>query len=109
MIYYGLSRKPFVAPFAGAWIEIILFRCRQILVITSLPSRERGLKFERSGKARNYGRSLPSRERGLKLEKYGIDLNRSDVAPFAGAWIEIVLSKNFEKAIIRRSLRGSVD
>ena len=23
------------------------------------------------------------------LEKYGIDLNRSDVAPFAGAWIEI--------------------
>ena len=32
----------------------------------SLPSRERGLKFEQMGKLREATRSLPSRERGLK-------------------------------------------
>ena len=65
------------------------------------------------------------------MEKYGIDLNRSDVAPFAGAWIEMftdwfnwdnVSVAPFAGAWIeirhthrdssflcRRSLRGSVD
>ena len=34
-----------VAPFAGAWIEIALDNGFIKLVHTSLPSRERGLKF----------------------------------------------------------------
>ena len=36
--------------------------------------------------------SLPSRERGLKfLAAFG-PMRRGEVAPFAGAWIEIVIS-----------------
>ena len=56
----------FVAPFAGAWIEINYFY-RGNALRQSLPSRERGLKWN------------PSKGR-LYLER---------VAPFAGAWIEI--------------------
>ena len=39
----NVSTKRLVAPFAGAWIEITL-RFRPLKVGTSLPSRERGLK-----------------------------------------------------------------
>ena len=58
-----------VAPFAGAWIEMIY---------------------------RNYGvlgaeKSLPSRERGLKSSWLGTYNQAVFVAPFAGAWIEISL------------------
>ena len=55
----------------------------------SLPSRERGLK---SNYAINHSRShpsLPSRERGLKLLFRTRVLLGAEVAPFAGAWIEI--------------------
>ena len=57
-----------VAPFAGAWIEMI--HCRNFLkiLLESLPSRERGLKY-----------LVELVQKGLK-----------SVAPFAGAWIEIV-------------------
>ena len=37
------SRRWEVAPFAGAWIEIV-YRLRIMVDIVSLPSRERGLK-----------------------------------------------------------------
>ena len=56
-----------VAPRAGAWIEICLALTLS-LVLSSLPVRERGLKFV----------SLGDRIAGL------------EVAPRAGAWIEIV-------------------
>ena len=36
-----------------------------------------------------YNSSLPSRERGLKCGDGADALRRLDVAPFAGAWIEI--------------------
>ena len=48
-----------VAPFAGAWIEILLISYTQLNRVESLPSRERGLKcvnFCRN--LRVYGRSL---------------------------------------------------
>ena len=54
-----------VAPLAGAWIEIP----KQIFSafsISSLPSRERGLKFTAVEQYRKNKLSLPSRERGLK-------------------------------------------
>ena len=58
-----------VAPFAGAWIEIPSYTLPVTMFFTSLPSRERGLKFEL-----------------LEL------LSEVDnVAPFAGAWIEMSL------------------
>ena len=56
-----------VAPFAGAWIEIKVAPSSGILVSLSLPSRERGLKFDVDIAIRGYG----------------------CVAPFAGAWIEM--------------------
>ena len=61
-----VSTTPPVAPFAGAWIEITADSDRGSADM-SLPSRERGLKS-----------ALPER---LFLH--------SCVAPFAGAWIEI--------------------
>ncbi len=54
-----------VAPFAGAWIEIA---CGVSIFdsATSLPSRERGLKWSRRSDIYVVLESLPSRERGLK-------------------------------------------
>ena len=54
-----------VAPFTGAWIEIVALRHCQ-LVVSSLPSRERGLKSEVGPENDDLPQSLPSRERGLK-------------------------------------------
>ena len=80
----------FVAPLAGAWIEIAVVGIN-LRETTSLPSRERGLKFPYfARKVATNRTSLPSRERGLK---YCVDyiLGRNHiVAPLAGAWIEIV-------------------
>ena len=59
--------QAYVAPFAGAWIEIKVAPSSGILVSLSLPSRERGLKFDVDIAIRGYG----------------------CVAPFAGAWIEM--------------------
>ena len=75
--------------------------------------------------------SLPSRERGLKYPVTVLDIFETDVAPFAGAWIEIcnrqILKTKTERSLpsrerglkcyletqyhgeIGRSLRGSVD
>ena len=61
-----LYRK-IVAPFAGAWIEILY---------SGTPGAGKSL-------------SLPSRERGLKLALIAIYIISRFVAPFAGAWIEI--------------------
>ena len=79
-----------VAPFAGAWIEI-LASCLAPTVIMSLPSRERGLKFWRIVQIDHLESSLPSRERGLKLSYFKKRGKLCMVAPFAGAWIEIAL------------------
>ena len=57
----------------------------------SLPSRERGLKYESYDAEKNGGQSLPSRERGLKSTGIDAYKNVRSVAPFAGAWIEILL------------------
>ena len=42
-------------------------------------------------------RSLPSRERGLKFEDLIIEDKYDQVAPFAGAWIEIHKGANSER------------
>ena len=56
-----------VAPFTGAWIEIGLARA----VVPAC-------------------RSLPSRERGLKFQWMRTNALVHIVAPFTGAWIEIL-------------------
>ena len=77
-----------VAPFAGAWIEMP--KCKNtIRELKSLPSRERGLKYVTPFVYVRYSKSLPSRERGLKYMQMVLIMYRI-VAPFAGAWIEII-------------------
>ena len=57
-----------VAPFTGAWIEII----HRVAVVHLRPA------------------SHPSRVRGLKLVIFRLEaISVHDVAPFTGAWIEI--------------------
>ena len=75
-----------VAPFAGAWIEMV----GQLLL-------------------RYVTKSLPSRERGLKSREFRKIKKRNLVAPFAGAWIEIHRNRLRGVSPLCRSLRGSVD
>ena len=58
----------------------------------SLPSRERGLKSWVVSQFAISGVSLPSRERGLKYSHEEFTTKEQRVAPFAGAWIEIISS-----------------
>ena len=58
-----------VAPLAGAWIEMFN-DFTENAVLLSLPSRERGLKFNFMAGISSMGLSLPSRERGLKFRLY---------------------------------------
>ena len=77
-----------VAPFAGAWIEIVQ-RKKPDGESWSLPLRERGLKLIIHLKKKGTYKSLPLRERGLKLSISNSYCVCCNVAPFAGAWIEI--------------------
>ena len=74
-----------VAPFAGAWIEIVQ-RKKPDGESWSLPLRERGLKLIIHLKKKGTYKSLPLRERGLKFKRC-----------------------YWNKSIPRRSLCGSVD
>ncbi len=79
--------REIVAPYAGAWIEMIT--AHEICTVDQ--------------------KSLPTRERGLKFKVLTvINLNRG-VAPYAGAWIEIEEFVGEDSSGVRRSLRGSVD
>ena len=84
--FYNNNCVPFVAPFAGAWIEIG----------TTAPMRR-------------YGIVAPFA--GAWIEIYRRGRGRSDrrVAPFAGAWIEILTEVENVVRQTCRSLRGSVD
>ena len=90
-----------VAPFAGAWIEIGSRKGLHFSV-WSLPSRERGLKYNETYVFITDSMSLPSRERGLKSALKSSSFRAKCVAPFAGAWIEI--PKSIVSPLISRSL-----
>ena len=70
----------------------VLYKENEIccIILLSLPSRERGLKSLDGYMVHHCVLSLPSRERGLKLELMLSAGPRVGVAPFAGAWIEIL-------------------
>ena len=78
-------------------------------MVLSLPSRERGLKLPLRMFLLPGISSLPSRERGLKLLNTIGYYMHYDVAPFAGAWIEISHNPSYKRKEQGRSLRGSVD
>ena len=97
-----------VAPHAGAWIEILLrVKCGSLLL--SLPTRERGLKLYRPLRLNRLHLSLPTRERGLKSCGTSVGACNNNVAPHAGAWIEIFGHHVETGFVSRRSPRGSVD
>ena len=101
-------REMQVAPLAGAWIEI-LSACISIAGFLSLPSRERGLKLCVAPDQMLNLASLPSRERGLKSGYVQCNDPCREVAPLAGAWIEITIEMRPLGTDKRRSPRGSVD
>ena len=79
-----------VAPFAGAWIEMItntMFRFRML----SLPSRERGLKWQWQQRADAQKDVAPFAGAWIEILVVTLNVPASPVAPFAGAWIEILL------------------
>ena len=108
-LFLYLDARNTVAPFTGAWIEIRSELIKFWPASSSLPSRERGLKL--------FGRfyktvaleSLPSRERGLKYWNTCHTIYLSNVAPFTGAWIEILSGHRNESPKSCRSLHGSMD
>ena len=72
-----------VAPFVGAWIEILRLMLFPVVPVQSLRSSERGLKL-----------TLSVRDNSCSI-----------VAPFVGAWIEI---RRYNSAfIVPLSLRSS--
>ena len=77
----------YVAPFAGAWIEIFLCSC----------------KFSSFTVAPFAGAWIEMFVKGDST------LRKETVAPFAGAWIEIQCMMAARAAGVGRSLRGSVD
>ena len=107
-----------VAPLAGAWIEIHNKKYTDIPA-RSLPLRERGLKYNIVARPSAALESLPLRERGLKcrddktnvavrwslpLRERGLKFvskprcrHKSQVAPLAGAWIEISLESEVRR------------
>ena len=77
-----------VAPYTGAWIEI-QYLYDTTLSLKSHPTRVRGLKFYSVYFFLNNFPSHPTRVRGLKFSfLHGYPL--SSVAPYTGAWIEIL-------------------
>ena len=81
--------KEIVAPFAGAWIEITsqFYSEEQDRVA---PFAGAWIEIGHYGGMRRPSGSLPSRERGLKCFKVSPFEITHIVAPFAGAWIEIL-------------------
>ena len=95
-------RSSLVAPLVGAWIEIFSTAFSNDILV-SLPSWERGLKWNRCRNGWRMVLSLPSWERGLKLHLFTFILSNLYVAPLVGAWIEIVGRKT-EKIFRKSSL-----
>ena len=61
-----------VTPFAGVWIEILPRKDHTFAQMSSLPSRECGLKWHPRCHDIVHNLSLPSRECGLKYISLGI-------------------------------------
>ena len=51
--------------------------------------------------------SLPSRERGLKYQLIQCYAKEISVAPFAGAWIEILTHRNISIALVVAPFAGA--
>ena len=120
-----------VAPLAGAWIEISGHRHRKKMRM-SLPSRERGLKYQlnrtlwctlivaplagawieigcHSGRPVLRPGVAPLAGAWIEISVRFMYCCAITVAPLAGAWIEILMSSFITVVGMSRSPRGSVD
>ena len=99
-----------VAPFAGAWIEIFYAEMPYRAAKRSLPSRERGLKSPVRVLIAKIFHVAPFAGAWIEISPdVGYPNGPAKVAPFAGAWIEIQRKCVLCTSAERRSLRGSVD
>ena len=96
-----------VAPLAGAWVEIDWEEAKE-KAMPSLPSRGRGLKSMGTITFSQLAESLPSRGRGLKSAYPCLGDSCSNVAPLAGAWVEIDGRQEVSRYSGSRSPRGGV-
>ncbi len=88
----------------------VLYKENEIccIILLSLPSRERGLKYLLSNFLYSIFKSLPSRERGLKYIYYITKMSPSQSLPSRERGLKLQQRK-LMAAYFRRSLRGSVD
>ena len=108
MLASALANVVSVAPFTGAWIEITRHPNRwqggRVAPFTGA-----WIEMEKYLIVRCLKSSLPSRERGLKFNNASFTDYETEVAPFTGAWIEIICLSKFCSFELSRSLHGSVD
>ena len=120
LVLFPLALVSLVAPFAGAWIEIV-YAFTETAHIHVAPFAGAWIEIELQSSERDRQRivapfagawieicslsiittsyaSLPSRERGLKYVWHIRRRHAASVAPFAGAWIEIAQSPAFSSA-----------
>ena len=100
--------RAFVAPFAGAWIEIMV-RLSLRPPPLSLPLRERGLKCLAADRGQVVATVAPFAGAWIEIFWLSGFCHVEIVAPFAGAWIEISRISPAGFVPSRRSLCGSVD
>ena len=69
----------------------VLYKENEIccIILLSLPSRERGLKYRARAKLRLMITVAPFAGAWIEIVSYPCQLHLASVAPFAGAWIEI--------------------
>ena len=96
-----------VAPFVGAWIEIILQWIQRITLWVA-PFVGAWIEIKEKGELVKEIESLRSSERGLKSTSVGDNMKYRFVAPFVGAWIEIqeALGSAWRSTSLRSSERG---
>ena len=88
----SVLKKPeyIVAPLAGAWVEIALVSCKPKFNRVA-PLAGAWVEIKDTYQGVHFEMSLPSRERGLKFDFYAASEGAASVAPLAGAWVEIKL------------------
>ena len=98
-----------VAPFMGAWIEIISNRTRLRPGWKSHPSWVRGLKYNYHLQGTASGYVAPFMGAWIEIVEVRLYPSLDEVAPFMGAWIEIRVRPPDEISAPCRTLHGCVD
>ena len=97
-----------VAPFAGAWIEITKEK-RMLAELLVAPFAGAWIEIHDSGIIKVEESVAPFAGAWIEIKRVGQIFQGLWVAPFAGAWIEIMTLHHIRSGRSRRSLRGSVD